>query len=37
MKKSELQELVRRVLSENDEKALGLALKREVEKDVKLN
>ena len=34
MKKSQLRELVRQVLSENDEKALGLALKREVEKEL---
>ena len=34
MKRSQLHELIREVLSENEEKALGLALKREVEKEL---
>lgn len=34
MKKSQLQELIREVLSENEEKALGLAIKREFEKEL---
>lgn len=34
MKKSELQELVREVLSESDEKALALALKKELDKEL---
>lgn len=34
MKKSELQELVRQVLSENDDKALALALKKELDKEL---
>lgn len=34
MKKSQLQELIREVLSESEEKALGLAIKREFEKEL---
>jgi len=34
MKRSQLTQLVREVLSESEEKALGLALKREIEKEL---